>query len=565
MSSKKEKELYKLTEQKEKETLQKIQENYEEVLKEIKSQIAIYSNEGKLSRTELYRYKRYENLVRNIENELKNIDQLKQKELYNYVYDQYSMNYYYNGFIFETEYGKPLNYQILPKETIKASIENDLAKLSLAENSFTVRSNVQKALTQSITLGLNINDAGDLIKKALETNANNVYRIYRTETTRASNEGKLNSIKHANTYGLNLKKQWLATLDMRTRDSHGAVDGELKAEDDKFSNGLMYPGDPTGGASEVINCRCTMLQVLPGYENSRQYRVERGIDGKTKEIPYTTYSEWKKGRLENKELLIVNNKKTNNKKIKNIEETKNIKELTNFIKEKWKLEEVDLAGLDYKAVKESFKSADKLINEFPELLNSLKVIKTEEMEEGTFASASLTGYVRLNKNVYKDMKKLKESYKSDIKKGFHPKGTEYSEILTHELGHILNNEIINRKHKYNVDNLAEDAINRKTAQKIVNTAIKNTKITKEMVVNGFQNKYSADSLKNVTEQKLIETYNRYSLDDKTKILRYSISRYAMENYAETFAEAVADYTANKENSNILSIEIVKQARKELGK
>lgn len=52
-------------------------------------------------------------------------------------------------------------------------------------------------------------------------------------------------------------KQWDATLDGRTRDSHRRVDGEIRELDEKFSNGLMFPGDPSGGAAEVVNCRCT--------------------------------------------------------------------------------------------------------------------------------------------------------------------------------------------------------------------------------------------------------------------------------------------------------------------
>lgn len=38
------------------------------------------------------------------------------------------------------------------------------------------------------------------------------------------------------------------------------VDGEIREIDEKFSNGLMFPGDPSGGAAEVVNCRCSLLE-----------------------------------------------------------------------------------------------------------------------------------------------------------------------------------------------------------------------------------------------------------------------------------------------------------------
>lgn len=57
--------------------------------------------------------------------------------------------------------------------------------------------------------------------------------------------------------GADIVKQWDAVLDGRTRDSHRRVDGEIRELDEKFSNGLMFPGDPSGSAAEVVNCRCT--------------------------------------------------------------------------------------------------------------------------------------------------------------------------------------------------------------------------------------------------------------------------------------------------------------------
>lgn len=78
--------------------------------------------------------------------------------------------------------------------------------------------------------------------------------IARTEVIGASNAG--NSLAAEQT-GLKLNKSWLATRDDRTRETHSAIDGETVPKDKPYSNGLMFPGDPTGEAKEVIQCRCT--------------------------------------------------------------------------------------------------------------------------------------------------------------------------------------------------------------------------------------------------------------------------------------------------------------------
>lgn len=78
-------------------------------------------------------------------------------------------------------------------------------------------------------------------------------RIVRTESTRATGYGVLVG---ANQYDYEVQKEWISIRDNRTRHSHREVDGELRDLDKPFSNGLMFPGDPTGPASETINCRC---------------------------------------------------------------------------------------------------------------------------------------------------------------------------------------------------------------------------------------------------------------------------------------------------------------------
>ena len=63
-------------------------------------------------------------------------------------------------------------------------------------------------------------------------------------------------------------KIWHAAHDSRTRKSHLEVDEEIVPINERFSNGLLYPGDKEGPISEWVNCRCSHAAfIMPlGYE-----------------------------------------------------------------------------------------------------------------------------------------------------------------------------------------------------------------------------------------------------------------------------------------------------------
>lgn len=85
-------------------------------------------------------------------------------------------------------------------------------------------------------------------------------RIARTEGHRIQCQATMDACYKAKEKGADVVKQWYITLDGKTRESHQKVDGEIRELDEKFSNGLMFPGDPSGGAAEIVNCRCALLQ-----------------------------------------------------------------------------------------------------------------------------------------------------------------------------------------------------------------------------------------------------------------------------------------------------------------
>jgi SPP1 gp7 family putative phage head morphogenesis protein len=92
-------------------------------------------------------------------------------------------------------------------------------------------------------------------EKFLDEYRGRAWAIARTEA------GTTHSTVQNETYGRNgaKKKQWVATKDMLTRESHVELDGEEVDFDEAFSNGLMFPLEPGGDPGEVINCRCDMI------------------------------------------------------------------------------------------------------------------------------------------------------------------------------------------------------------------------------------------------------------------------------------------------------------------
>ena len=64
----------------------------------------------------------------------------------------------------------------------------------------------------------------------------------------------------------NMQKRWVSNTDSRTRDSHRFANGQTVGINDPFLIGgaeMQYAGDPSGGASNVINCRCVVVYVEP--------------------------------------------------------------------------------------------------------------------------------------------------------------------------------------------------------------------------------------------------------------------------------------------------------------
>ena len=90
--------------------------------------------------------------------------------------------------------------------------------------------------------------------------------VARTEALRAVHAGVIEMYDQAIETGVlppqELQRKWFTARDSRVRGHHVSMHGQLRPVNKPFVSGqgnlLMYPGDPSAPASDVVQCRCVV-------------------------------------------------------------------------------------------------------------------------------------------------------------------------------------------------------------------------------------------------------------------------------------------------------------------
>ena len=175
---------------------------------------------------------------------------------------------------------------------------------------------IQQVITQGFIQGKTIRNMTNDIMGVIDTAKYKAERIARTEFTRTANAGAYAATKDAEYQGIDVKRKWVATLDLRTRPVHAALDGQIVGVDEPFQSSageVMRPGE----FAEVglnMNCRCTVIDIIDGFEPElrRARKLEVNKDGKLVEvkgqsevISYANYETWLKNNGVNPETYAV--------------------------------------------------------------------------------------------------------------------------------------------------------------------------------------------------------------------------------------------------------------------
>lgn len=146
-------------------------------------------------------------------------------------------------------------------------------------------STMRGELDAGFRAGEGIDDLMERIENGKDIAASRASTIARTEVISASNAGAIEGSRAiADETGI-VAKQWLATMDARTRESHADADGQIVGLDESFDVGgesLDYPGDGAGSPAATANCRCTVLMLDAAEAAAGGFDVadpERGTGG----------------------------------------------------------------------------------------------------------------------------------------------------------------------------------------------------------------------------------------------------------------------------------------------
>lgn len=140
---------------------------------------------------------------------------------------------------------------------VLAKMQGRLADLATVVTGTTRQIIEGQILAEGVLDGESISKLADRIKASFEGMATwRAEMIARTETIGGFNAAAQETAEQS---GVALGKQWLATRDSRTRDTHRDLDGARVDMAETFPNGCRFPGDPLGSPGETINCRCVLL------------------------------------------------------------------------------------------------------------------------------------------------------------------------------------------------------------------------------------------------------------------------------------------------------------------
>ena len=269
----------------------------------LKEQLALLQEQFDWLKKQVFRGEQWQLQRQMIADTLYNANQTALEMVNNKTPEIFALNSNYVAFDLEKKAEVDLSFHLYNTSTVRKLLVEDakilpFKKLKKGKDVLWNFQSIRNEVAKGIIKGESVNKIAkrlytvipDRNKALMKTRA-------RTAVTSAQNQGRMERFKEAQSLGINIKKQWIATIDARTRFSHAMLDGQIRDLDEDFEvDGLKIrePGDPFAHPSLTCNCRCTMNSILVDFPQEFTERRDNETGKLIKEMDFENWQKYKK-------------------------------------------------------------------------------------------------------------------------------------------------------------------------------------------------------------------------------------------------------------------------------
>lgn len=225
--------------------------------------------------------KRWTDLRDTLAKDLTNTNKIAAAMVRGELNNVFAINANYSEYLIENGMRTNYGFTLYDRDTVANLIKNDpdiipwKPSVDIPADLRWNRQMITSHITQGILQGESIPRLSKRLLKTVNNNKVAAVRTARTAVTSSENAGRQMVYDKAQAMGIKLQKEWLATLDGRTRHEHGAVDGQRVDLDKPFNVGgykMMYPADMSAPAHLVYNCFVGETKVASNSGVVRSYK-----------------------------------------------------------------------------------------------------------------------------------------------------------------------------------------------------------------------------------------------------------------------------------------------------
>lgn len=252
--------------QDEKAVIRELKHEYSKALAEINDRIKVLQM-GEQTQSKIYQLQYQLSLRQQVSEILDNMRSNNYQTVQAYLNGCYKEGFV--GAMYDLQgQGIPLAFPIDQNQAVKAvQLDSKISQglyTRMGVNVNELKKRIADEIARGISSGLSYERIAGNLQWMVNGDYNKALRIIRTEGHRIQNQSALDAMNRAVNVGASIVKQWDATLDGNTRETHIELDGQVVGIDEEFvipSTGAraMYAGG-FGDPSEDCNCRCCILQ-----------------------------------------------------------------------------------------------------------------------------------------------------------------------------------------------------------------------------------------------------------------------------------------------------------------